>query len=70
LSSPDVLDPLFGPDSLTAHGAAARERRVPVHEYLAIGTGLDTDDIGDLDELHLVHPGGWPSIARTCGLVR
>jgi len=65
-----VLDPLFGPDSLTAHGAAARERRVPVHEYLAIGTGHDIDEGGDLDEWHLAYPGGWLSIARTCGLVR
>ena len=41
----------------STHGTA-REPRVPVQEYRAIGAGLDIDESGDIDEWHLVRRGG------------
>lgn len=51
LSPPDVLDPLFGVNSLVAHRAAATKLGLHVCEYRAIGTGFDLDESEDLDEL-------------------
>ncbi len=57
LCPPDVLDPLFGVESLHAHRSAAKKLGLHVHEYQAVGTGFDLDESEDLDELqHLYSP--------------
>jgi 2-phospho-L-lactate guanylyltransferase len=64
LSPPDVLDPLFGVDSLRAHRTAAKKLGLNVREYRAIGTGFDLDESEDLDELQQLFSPDQPAYGR------